>query len=897
MNQPMRPAIHLKPHSDSQNPAQVFVSGGDRLVCSRTDQLFLESRFGSVAVTAFACSRRPLVGQLVCLLSVWAGATIGLASRGGADTGADVPAAHSATASLSRRIDRAVADFYRGPEIPRANEWDLHRRVSLDLIGRGPTIEEQNRHQQRLQQPGVDRDTAWRELVDELLARDEFTRQWARVLEVQFSERRPDDKISTQQFRAWLRNSLEQKRPLNEICLEILAADGTGETLRPAASFFLNRLAEPNLMVRDVGRIFFGRDVQCAQCHDHPLVSDYEQSEYFGILSFVNRTYLFTDEERGKWLFLGEKAEGELEFASVFYPARGKTTARPVLPMVMAMDAEPGPVDDADAYVIPPTKTQRGVPRYSRRQQLAVLATHPQNQPFNRNLANRLWSHLMGTGVVHPVDMHHAGNPPVSATLLQQLADELVAQGYDLRAFLREVVLSQTYQRSVAPPDLKSWGGPAGGVATLDAELAAFSQELAALEQPQASLADEFTRAQGDLDRAQAQVDRVQQQIREARDALQKQREMRDQLQAPLAEAQAGLRKQQALIASLKGALAEADKAIQLAPEDQDLAKTREALNTRLTAATEALGGLTNQMQERAEQLQVAQGQVNDLRSRIVALSNRRLALGEFVVEARGVQRRIHTRQQALADTQSDLVLKQQRWTELKAWLELRGEVQRREGAGDAAGLAEWQARQDQQDAQLVESWRRGFALRNIRWLSPEQLAGALVSSLGMDRPVRAKVLADWTAANPGKTADPTQEPTLREKLEFAVFDQVWTVEDETGERFGAPAGTPQDGFFATTDQALMMQNNPGFLGWLKPNEGTLTHRLQVLQDAGGVAEELYRSVFARPPDAEERVQVVRWLSPPSAAPDGSSPAADRAALVQELVWGLLTSTEFRFIP
>jgi hypothetical protein len=72
---------------------------------------------------------------------------------------------------------------------------------------------------------------------------------------------------------------------------------------------------------------------------------------------------------------------------------------------------------------------------------------------------------------------------------------------------------------------------------------------------------------------------------------------------------------------------------------------------------------------------------------------------------------------------------------------------------------------------------------------------------------------------------------------------------------------------------------------------------LQVLQDAGGVAEELYRSVFARPPDAEEREQLVRWLSPPSAAPDGSSPAADRAALVQELVWGLLTSTEFRFIP
>ena len=166
-----------------------------------------------------------------------------------------------------------------------------------------------------------------------------------------------------------------------------------------------------------------------------------------------------------------------------------------------------------------------------------------------------------------------------------------------------------------------------------------------------------------------------------------------------------------------------------------------------------------------------------------------------------------------------------------------------------------------------------------------------------MDRPIRAKVLADWTAANPGQAADPAQQPALREKLEFAVFDQVWNVEDEMGERFGAPAGTPQDGFFATTDQALMMQNNPGFLGWLKPNEGTLTHRLQTLPDAGGVADELYRSVFARPPDSEERDQVIRWLSTPAGGSDGAGATPDRAALVQELVWGLLTSTEFRFVP
>ena len=845
---------------------------------------------GSPHVTAFHCGRPvSIVRWIACL-----GLVLGLIGATPHPGRAAEPAAATPTAvPLSQRIDRAVADFYRGPEIPLANEWDLHRRVSLDLIGRGPTPEEQAHHQQRLQQVGSDRQSAWRELVDDLLARDDFSRQWARVLEVQFSERRADEKITTLEFRGWLKNWLEQKRPLNELCLEILAADGSGETLRPAASFFLNRLAEPNLMVRDVGRIFFGRDVQCAQCHDHPVVSDYEQSEFFGILSFVNRTYLFTDEQRGKRALLGEKAEGELEFASVFHPARGKTTARPVLPMAVAMDAEPGAVDDADAYLIPPAKDQRAIPRYSRRQQLAVLATHPENQAFNRNLANRLWSHLLGTGVVHPVDLHHAGNSPVSATLLRQLSDELVAQGYDLRAFVREVVLSQTYQRSLFPPDLGSWGGPAGGVATLSAELDSFERQLAALAQPQATLSEELSRAREDLDRAQAQVDRVQAEIRTTREELQKQRAERDQLQTPLSEAEARKQKQQVLIDSLKGALTEADKAVQLAPEDQELARSREGLNARLAAAMEALGGIDQALEHHQKQLRRGNDRVADLRSRVVALSNRRLALGEFVVEARGVQRRIHSRQQALADAQSDLVLKQQRWTQLKEWLELRDEAQRNPATGDANAVAERHERLRLQEAGLVESWRRGFALRGIRGLSPEQLAGSFFSSLGLDRPIRAKIVAEWMSANPGQAVDLAQQPELRKTIELAVADQVWNAEDDVAERFGAPAGTPQDGFFSTTDQALLLQNSPGFLAWLNPVEGTLTHRLHTQADAGELAEELYRAVFARPPDREEREHLANGLTQLSSGPQ----PPDRTALVQELIWGLLTSTEFRFVP
>jgi len=344
----------------------------------------------------------------------------------------------------------------------------------------------------------------------------------------------------------------------------MLAADGTGVELRAAASFILNRNAEPNLVTRDVGRIFFGRDVQCAQCHDHPLVADYEQSEYFGILSFVNRTYLFQDEKRGNLPFLGEKGEGALEFASVFRPAAGKSVAQPVLPMAMAMDAEPDFVDTADAYVVAPEKDKRGIPRYSRRQQLAVLATHPENLSFNRNLANRLWANMTGMGVVHPVDMHHSDNPPVSAALLRLLSDELIACHYDLREFLRQIARSRVYQRSVLPPALQEWNGPVEGIDGLNDLTARSDAELQNLKPQMEKLRIELTQAGDQLQKSQADVAKLQTQGDEAKKLLQQLSEQRDTDVAKLQELQAKQTKQQQLIDSLQAALNEADKVMQL---------------------------------------------------------------------------------------------------------------------------------------------------------------------------------------------------------------------------------------------------------------------------------------------------------------------------------------------
>ena len=94
----------------------------------------------------------------------------------------------------------------------------------------------------------------------------------------------------------------------------------TGPTRRPAraAKFFLDREAEPNLLTRDVGRLFLGTDMQCCQCHDHPLIDDYKQAHYYGLFAFLNRTCLFAGRRRHDGRCSREKAEGDVTFTSVF---------------------------------------------------------------------------------------------------------------------------------------------------------------------------------------------------------------------------------------------------------------------------------------------------------------------------------------------------------------------------------------------------------------------------------------------------------------------------------------------------------------------------------------------------------------------------------------------------
>ncbi|MGE3819696.1 MAG: DUF1549 domain-containing protein [Isosphaeraceae bacterium] len=346
---------------------------------------------------------------------------------------------------LHRRVDRLVEASLTVEPAAHSTDAEFLRRAFLDLHGMIPSAEEARAF---LDDPSPYKRTR---LIDRLLDDPAYAWRMAEIFDLTLMERRAETHVKTADWRAFLREAFAENRPYDQLAAEILAADGLERApgRRAAARFFLDRQAEPNLLTRDVARIFLGRDVQCSQCHDHPLVDDYKQAHYYGLFAFVSRTTLF--DQPGVGNVLAEKAEGDVTYSSVFKKGVTHKTG----PRVLDGPAVPEPdVAKGAEYLLAPDKNNkvRPIPRVSRRKELAGAVAKANLPEFNKNVANRLWAILMGKGLVHPLDMHHADNPPSHPELLDLLAEEFAASGYDVKTFLRELALTRTYQRSSEPP-------------------------------------------------------------------------------------------------------------------------------------------------------------------------------------------------------------------------------------------------------------------------------------------------------------------------------------------------------------------------------------------------------------------------------------------------------------
>ena len=317
-------------------------------------------------------------------------------------------------------IDEAVHAKLRKLRIlPSAvcDDYVFLRRVYFDIIALPPTVEEYNRF---MTDPTPDKRA---HLIDALLARPEFPEvwaaKWAELLRIE------SEKLNTkgvQLYSAWLRDAIQRDVPLDEIVRQLLTAEG-GNFHNPAANFFLVE-TEPNLVAENVAQVFTGIRIQCAQCHNHPF-DRWTQDDYYSFAAFfaqIGRKQ--AEDPREKIIF--NSRSGEVKHL------RGGRVMQPKFLGGAAPAIQPG---------------------QDRRAVLADWLTAPDNPWFARNIANRIWAHFMGRGMVEPTDDVRISNPPSHPQLLETLGRRFVETGYDIRAIVRDICNSRTYQLATATND------------------------------------------------------------------------------------------------------------------------------------------------------------------------------------------------------------------------------------------------------------------------------------------------------------------------------------------------------------------------------------------------------------------------------------------------------------
>jgi hypothetical protein len=200
-------------------------------------------------------------------------------------------------------------------------------------------------------------------------------------------------------------------------------------------------------MTNDVARLFLGRNLLCAQCHDHPSVKDYKQAEYMGLFAFLSASKLQDDPKTKKPLLAETATTGKIEFASVFSTAKKHQTG----PRLVGGEEIAIPTfEKGKEYEQPPAKGAAGIPKFRPREMLAdELVRHPQ---FARNSANRFWFLFLGKGIIHPLDYDHQANPPSDPALLDSLTAGFVESGFDVRKLVRRIVTSPQYAGTPLKP-------------------------------------------------------------------------------------------------------------------------------------------------------------------------------------------------------------------------------------------------------------------------------------------------------------------------------------------------------------------------------------------------------------------------------------------------------------
>jgi hypothetical protein len=299
------------------------------------------------------------------------------------------------------------------------------RRAFLDVTGTLPTPKQVTEFVANTAADKRDK------LVDTLLETPEYTyyfaNKWADVLRV---KRRGEQNRAqgTFAFHGWIRDAVAADMPYSEFVRNILGASGD-EAKNPPTVWF-KELEKPEQFVDDVAQVFLGQRLACAQCHHHPY-EKWSQDDYWGLAAFFGR--VGRKEVSKPSVNPNVDMRQQIVFTKTSGSVTNKRSGKPAA--IKPLDGEPMEVSADDD------------PRHK----LVDWMTDPKNPFFAKAVANRYWAHFFGRGIVDPLDDMRVTNPPTNPELLDALAKDLTDNKYSLKALIRTICKSRTYQLSAVP--------------------------------------------------------------------------------------------------------------------------------------------------------------------------------------------------------------------------------------------------------------------------------------------------------------------------------------------------------------------------------------------------------------------------------------------------------------
>jgi hypothetical protein len=294
-------------------------------------------------------------------------------------------------------------DELRLPSSPRLDNGPLLRRLTLDLIGRLPTLDEYREFER---DPSIE--NVVQRLLDSPAFADYWALKWANVLRIDSAKLQPE---GARAFQRWLSEQLAEDAPITSMTREMLTSLGDGYANGPVN--FLRTGASPGDLAEHASQVFMGAQLHCANCHNHPL-DHWTQDDYHGLAA------VFATLNRGRVVTVFERGE-------VTHPVTGQAAVARI----------PG-----QRYIAPESDG---------RHQFADWLTDPSNPYLARVTVNRLWKQLMGRGLVEPVDDLRATNPATIPMLMDWLTQDFIDNGYRMKSTIRTICLSAAYQRRAEP--------------------------------------------------------------------------------------------------------------------------------------------------------------------------------------------------------------------------------------------------------------------------------------------------------------------------------------------------------------------------------------------------------------------------------------------------------------